>query len=227
MLFCGARCIWATMPLRPVCVRNWAPSLEALGPINLSNWRDARFFARVANNRLQRPNWTDIGAGVWPTSRRRTRPRILQRWRRCGVSSSGRAKSRSASVWRPMAKANTQPPQRHAMRSNLQKGDHTNALKSRSTRLITTALLVARDGDDELLATHDGWVRQVISTALEEQSDLAAVRRLRCNRPAIPTLALIHLWARNPNLRFIRCASGEHRMFWTTVPVDRQYFCRA
>lgn len=77
-------------------------------------------------------------------------------------------------------------------------GSDTDALQSRATRLITTALLVARDGDDALLAAHEAWVREVIGITLEEKSDRGggARDRLRYNRPAIAILALIHLWAR-------------------------------
>ncbi|TCP30397.1 ATP-binding protein [Sphingomonas sp. BK235] len=77
-------------------------------------------------------------------------------------------------------------------------GSDTDVLQSRSTRLITTALLVARDGDDALLAANEAWVRQVIAIALEAKSDRGGGSHdmLRYNRPAIAILALIHLWAR-------------------------------
>ena len=77
-------------------------------------------------------------------------------------------------------------------------GSNTDVLQSRDTRLITTALLVARDGDDALLAEHEAWVREVIGIALEEKFDRGGGSRdtLRYNRPAIAILALIHLWAR-------------------------------
>ncbi|PTM47229.1 hypothetical protein C8J24_0615 [Sphingomonas aerolata] len=77
-------------------------------------------------------------------------------------------------------------------------GSDTDALQSRSTRLITTALLVARDGDDVLLAAHEAWVRRVIEITLDEQSDRGGGSHdtLRYNRPAIAILTLIHLWAR-------------------------------
>ncbi|MCE8556590.1 hypothetical protein KBY29_19955 [Ruegeria pomeroyi] len=74
----------------------------------------------------------------------------------------------------------------------------TDVLKSRATRLIATALLVARDGDDALLAAHEAWVREVIRIALEEKSERGGGSRdmLRYNRPAMAILALIYLWAR-------------------------------
>jgi len=74
----------------------------------------------------------------------------------------------------------------------------TDALKSRSTRLITTAMLVARDGDDELLDAHEGWVREVIRRALAEETNRYSGSNdlLRFNRPALGALALLHLWRR-------------------------------
>ena len=74
----------------------------------------------------------------------------------------------------------------------------TDALQSRSTRLIATAMLVARDGDDALLGTHETWVREVIGRALLDQSDHhpGAGSILRFNRPALGALALAHLWLR-------------------------------
>lgn len=74
----------------------------------------------------------------------------------------------------------------------------TDSLKSRSTRLVATALLVARDGDDELLDKHEEWVRNVIRLALAEEVDRYSGSRenLRYNRPALGALALLHLWRR-------------------------------
>jgi hypothetical protein len=74
----------------------------------------------------------------------------------------------------------------------------TDSLKSRSTRLVATALLVARDGDDDILDQHEEWVRKVIRLTLAEKEDRYSDsgRYLRFNRPALATLALLHLWRR-------------------------------
>ncbi|MGJ5141266.1 hypothetical protein ACQR1V_25025 [Bradyrhizobium oligotrophicum] len=74
----------------------------------------------------------------------------------------------------------------------------TDSLKSRSTRLVATALLAARDGDEVLLDAHEDWVRQVIGLALAEKEDRHSTSRenLPYNRPALGTLALLHLWRR-------------------------------
>ncbi len=59
-------------------------------------------------------------------------------------------------------------------------------------------MLVARDGDDELLDGHEDWVREVIRRALAEETDRysGSDELLRFNRPALGTLALLHLWRR-------------------------------
>lgn len=70
-------------------------------------------------------------------------------------------------------------------------------LKSRSTRLVATALLTARDGDDALLAEHEAWMRHVIADAFAEEADRdTGGKLLQFHRPAMAALALIHLWAR-------------------------------
>ena len=82
--------------------------------------------------------------------------------------------------------------------SDLPDDSDTDVLKSRSTRLITTALLVARDGEEALLDEHEAWVREVIGLGLAEELNrrTAQNENLRYNRPAIATLALLHLWLR-------------------------------
>jgi len=73
----------------------------------------------------------------------------------------------------------------------------TDHLKSRSTRLVATAMLLARDGDEAALDLHEPWVRKVISIALQEEADrYASTDMLQFNRPAMAICALIHLWRR-------------------------------
>ncbi|MES0198111.1 hypothetical protein [Mesorhizobium sp. M0011] len=179
-------------------------AVENLDPYEpCSNWGDARFIARVANNMLQRSNWTDIGGGklayqspadeaahLAATEQMRGEfVRSSELEARISLAMAGEGENATASTARDAVEY---------AEGDLPDDTDTDALKSRSTRLITTALLVARDGDDDLLATHEKWVRQVISIALEEQSDRGGGSQdtLRFNRPAIATLALIHLWER-------------------------------
>lgn len=69
--------------------------------------------------------------------------------------------------------------------------------RTRSLRLVSTALLVARDGDDALLAEREPWVREVISLTLAEKGDRFTSRGLiDYNRPALATVALVHLLRR-------------------------------
>lgn len=69
---------------------------------------------------------------------------------------------------------------------------------SRSTRLVRTAVLVARDGDNALLDEREGWVREVIQRALAEEADRywGSNENLNHNRPALGALALLYLWRR-------------------------------
>lgn len=70
--------------------------------------------------------------------------------------------------------------------------------KQRSSRLVATAMLVARDGDDTLLAEHEAWVRQTIDATLDVHSDWIDDSRdkLMFNPKGIAASALIHLWLR-------------------------------
>lgn len=69
---------------------------------------------------------------------------------------------------------------------------------SSSARLIRTAMLVARDGDEALLDAHEKWVREVARRALAEKGDRysGSNDNLVYNRPALGALALLHLWRR-------------------------------
>lgn len=167
-----------------------------------SNWTDARFIARFANNMLQRSNWVDAGDGKLAyqspadeaahlaamEAKRVAFVRSTEIEARIGLALDGGEHATAATARDAVDYAGGALPD----------GSDTDALKSRSTRLITTALLVARDGDDALLAAHEKWVREVIAIALLEQSDRGGGShdRLRFNRPAMATLALIYLWAR-------------------------------
>lgn len=69
--------------------------------------------------------------------------------------------------------------------------------RTRSLRLVSTALLVARDGDETVLAEREPWVRDVITLTLAEKGDRFTSRGLiDYNRPALATVALVHLLRR-------------------------------
>lgn len=198
-------------------------AVENLDPYEpYSNWGDARFIARVANNMLQRSNWTDIGGGklAYQSPADEAAHLAAMEKMRGEFARSSELEARISLAMGGEGEHATASTARDAVEyaeGDLPDDSDTDALKSRSTRLITTALLVARDGDDELLTTHEKWVRQVISIALEEQSDRGGGSQdtLRFNRPAIATLALIHLWERKGSNAdrdaLIRLATREDR----------------
>ncbi len=168
-----------------------------------SNWSDARFIARYANNVLQRSNWRATGEEnlVYQSPADEAAHLAAMEKKQGKLVRSTEIEARIRLATDGKGDYTTAETARDAVdyaEGNLPDHSDTDALKSRSTRLVTTALLVVRDGDDELLTTHEKWVRQVISIALEEQSDRGGGSRdtLRFNRPALATLALIHLWAR-------------------------------
>lgn len=195
----------------------------SLEPIqSYSNWSDARFIARVANNMLQRSNWTDIGEGKLAyrspadesahleamEKQRVARMNLIEIESRINLAIDGGGKHATAATARDaVAYAG----------GDLPDDRDTDYLKSRSTRLIMTALLVARDGDDALLEVEEAWVREVVAIALQECSDRGGRSKdtLRFNRPAIAILALIHLWARKEGEidrnALIRLATREDR----------------
>ncbi|RXT52934.1 hypothetical protein B6S44_19535 [Bosea sp. Tri-44] len=91
----------------------------------------------------------------------------------------------------------------------------TGASKMRSTQLVATAMLIARDGDEILLDTQEHWVRSAIDRALAESVDGGAGSgdKLRYNRPALAICALVHLWLRKrtPGDRETLIASAARR----------------
>jgi len=179
-------------------------AVASLEPIqSYSDWSDARFIARVANNRLQRSNWTDIGderLGYRPPPEEAAHLEAMEKQRVAFMRSTEIESCIDLAIdgGGEYATAATARDAVAYAGGDLPDDSDTDVLKSRSTRLIKTALLVARDGDDGLLDTEEAWVRQVIAIALEEHSDrgIGSEYMLRFNRPAIAILTLIHLWAR-------------------------------
>lgn len=198
-------------------------AVASLEPIkSFSNWSDARLIARVANNMLQRSNWTDVGGGRLEYRHPADEAAHLDAMEKQRVAFMRTTQIESCidlaidGGGEYATAATARDAVAHAG-GDLPDDSDADSLKSRSTRLITTALLVARDGDDGLLATEEAWVRQVIAIALEEHSDrgIGSEDTLRFNRPAIAILTLIHLWARKGNEAdrnaLIRLATREDR----------------
>lgn len=163
---------------------------------------DARLIARVVFNMLDRANWIDPEDGKLAyQSPPNEAAHFRQMSERDGVSvRSIGAESRISLALEAgeHASAETARMAVEYAKGGLPDDSDTDYLKSRSTRLISTALFVARDGDDALLAEQEDWVRQVIELGLAEKSDQrgGSGDALRYNRPAIAMLALIYLWVR-------------------------------
>lgn len=167
-----------------------------------STWADPRLIGRNTANLLNMANWVEIEDGKLmyqsPPDEAAHLAQMEERHRTSVQSSETEARIRLAMEAGDYATAESARIAVNYANGDLPDDSDTDALKLRSTRLITTALLVARDGDDALLEKHEGWLRQVIALGLAEQSDRRGGSRdtVRYNRPAIATLALIHLWLR-------------------------------
>lgn len=177
-------------------------AVDALEPYeSYSSWVDPRFIGRFARNMLDLSNWTDIGDGKLeyrsPPDEAAHLAQMEGRRDQSVKSSNTEARINLAIDGGEYATAETAGIAVEYAGGDLPDDSDTDVLKSRSTRLITTSMLVARDGDDALLTTHENWVREVIDLALLERSDREGSRdSLRFNRPGLATLALIHLWLR-------------------------------
>lgn len=178
-------------------------AVEKLEPYEShSNWVDKRFIGRFAQNMLNRDNWIDVGDGKLayqpPPDEAAHLEQMQQRHAGSAQASETDAQISLAVEGGDHATTATARIAVDFADGDLPDDSDTDSLKSRSTRLIATAMLVARDGDDALLDEHEPWVRQVIDLGLAEKSDRVggSSEHLRFNRPALATLALIHLWLR-------------------------------
>jgi hypothetical protein len=173
-----------------------------LGPIEPhSNWVDERFIGRVAHHALQRANWVEGADGkhfVEPSPELQAHFELMAGKHAEAVSAiDAESRINLAIEGGEHAMQETARMAVEYAKGAVPDDSDTDVLKSRSTRLIATALLAARDGDDALLAEHESWIRQVIAYALVEDADRdTGGKLLQFHRPAMAALALIHLWAR-------------------------------
>lgn len=178
-------------------------AVSALEPFDdHSSWVDPRLIGRVVLNMLDRGNWIERDDGNLayqsPPDEAAHFAHMSERHMESVRSIGAESRISLALEGGEHASAETARMAVDYAEGGLPDDSDTDDLKSRSTRLISTALLVARDGDDALLDAQEAWVRQVINLGLAEQSDRrgGSSDTLRYNRPAIAMLALIHLWAR-------------------------------
>lgn len=176
-------------------------AVAEIGPYpDHANFSDATFMGTYALNMLDKSNWVKVDGGLGyqsPPTEAAHLARLEERRQKLINTSTIEAKIQLA-VDDP-AKGSPEVAREAAdyAAGYLPDDSDTDHLKSRSTRLITTAMLVARDGDDDLLDQHETWIRAVIAKALEEETKrYGSAKELRSNRPGMGLCALIHLWHR-------------------------------
>jgi hypothetical protein len=165
-----------------------------------ANFGDPAFMGSYALNMLDRANWVEVEGGL----RYNSPPVEAEHLER--LDASRQAHDRSFTIEARIRLAISDPAKgssdlaRDAVQyaaGDLPDYSDTDYLKSRTTRLTSTALLVARDGDDALLDEHEDWVRAVIARAMDEEVDhYGSNEMLDYHRPAQGLCALIHLWRR-------------------------------
>lgn len=166
-----------------------------------SNWADERFLGRYALNLLDSENWNENEDGnlVYhsPADEAAHLAQLEAKGRAFRDEVELQARIDLALEGGEYATSETARLAVEFANGELPDETDTDALKSRSNRLVTTALLVARDGDDSLLEEYEEWVRGSIELVLSQEPDrLSGRKELRFNRPAIAVLTLFHLWMR-------------------------------
>jgi hypothetical protein len=166
-----------------------------------ADFADPEFMGRYAQNLVDPENWVEVEGGrayQSPTDEAAHLKRLDVDRGRLVRHSEIEARIRLAIDGKEHATPDTARDAVEFAGGGLPDNTDTDSLKSRSTRLIATALLVARDGNDDLLDEHEVWVRKVIGLALAEEADRysGSSDNVRFNRPALGALALLHLWRR-------------------------------
>lgn len=178
-----------------------AEAVQETGPYSAeANFGDPAFMGSYALNMLDRANWVEVEGGLGYKSP----PAEAEHLER--LEANRQSHERSFTIETRIQLAISDPAKgssnlaREAVEyaaGGLPDYSDTDYLKSQSTRLISTAMIVARDGDDVLLDEHEDWVRAVIAKALAEEVDrYSSNKMLDYHRPAQGICALIHLWHR-------------------------------
>lgn len=166
---------------------------------------DPEFMGSYALNILNRENWSDSGDGKFRYNQPLNEANHLQKLKErhseifgdgaleasISLAVENRDRSSNALASRAAEYANGELPE------DYQEGP----LREKSTRLIATALLGVRDGDDQLLLSHEKWVRDVIShTIAREGKNPQLTDSTMFNRLAMALSALGYLWLRNQDV---------------------------
>ena len=176
-------------------------AVEEIGPYAAhANFGDAAFMGAYALNMLDQANWIEVDGGLGyqsPPAEAEHLAKLEASRLKLAHSSTIEAKIQLATNDPAKGSADVAREAVDYAAGDLPDDSDSDQLKSRSTHLIATAMLVARDGDDALLDQHEAWVRDVIAMALKEKTDLYGSNEiLGFNRPGMGICALIHLWHR-------------------------------
>jgi len=178
-----------------------AEAIGRLGPYDdHANFGDPRLMAARALNVVTTENWTTVEEGrlyVSPPQEAAHLARMEKRSAAFTQSVIIESKIDLAVSGGEHASADVAREASEYANGELPDGSDTDYLKHRSTRLVKIALLIARDGDDDLLTRQEVWVRSVIDWALVEDGGRGEPdRKLEFSRPALATYALVHMWRR-------------------------------
>jgi ABC-type cobalamin/Fe3+-siderophores transport system ATPase subunit len=159
------------------------------------------FMGRYALNVLDPENWVEVEGGRAyrsPSDEAAHLERLGERQARLARKSEMDARIQLAIDGSEHATTATARDAVEYANGDLPDDSDTDPVKSRSSRLIASAMLVARDGEDDLLDAHEDWVREVIRRALTVDKDRysGSNETLRFNAHALAALALLHLWRR-------------------------------
>lgn len=163
-------------------------------------FRDPAFMGAHALNLVDRANWVEADSqfGFVPPPAEAEHLARLEAERRASVLSND-IETKILLASKDPARGSAEIARKAAGHAagSLPDGHDEDDLKTRSTRLVATAMLIARDGDDSLLAEHETWIRTVIDIALaEEVAPYVSGTILGFNRPGMAICALVHLWHR-------------------------------
>ncbi|WP_226577287.1 hypothetical protein [Acuticoccus sediminis] len=185
-----------------------AEAVARIGPYSENaDFGDAGFMGAYALNRLNAENWVELRDGRMGYQ---SPPEEADHFARQENKSSGalaelNLDARIRLAFRGGEQATSQTARDAVIRAAgaLPVGTDDDGPQGVQAPLIMTALLVARDGDDALLAEHEGWVRTVIDRTLTvaENDKTRWHKMLDYNCPAIAILATIHLWRRGGEVK--------------------------
>ncbi len=188
--------------------RRLCAASETLGPPeDDADYNDSQFMAFHAVNLIDGANWEVTGEGKTYNAP----PKHAEHLRRLHARSIARQQSLETEALISLATSDRKTygsPQTAARAMAYEDAtppdtdDGEDHFRSRALRTISTAMLVARDGDDMLLDDRLDWVRTAIEHSLDRPvSRVGGSNLLVYSQSGLAANALIHLWARKRQTR--------------------------